>query len=233
MECNSCFNAVLSNCLTGFTLAGGFAPGDSYKWVITDQFGKRYSAIVVADANGALTIDADDLPDGFLNPFAGEFLLNVYDAAGVPADIAICQVYNCVKVKITKNNGDTISTKIGNCENAVANGSAILTDYVATENITAFDVVTSDGRVGNSGDVTQQDTVIGIAIADCLIGAPGKVVAFGEITNPAWTWTVGDVIFLNGTSLSTTPPSVGYSQEIGTATATDTINVDLGPAILL
>ena len=72
-----------------------------------------------------------------------------------------------------------------------------------------------------------------IATAPILSGFNGSVVGFGKITNPLWAWTVGDRIFLNGTSLSTTAPSSGFIQIIGVAIASDTIDIKLAQSILL
>jgi hypothetical protein len=55
----------------------------------------------------------------------------------------------------------------------------------------------------------------------------------GDITNPGWAWTSGDIIFLNGTSLSTVAPSSGFVQRIGIAKTSQTIVVGLGDPVLL
>lgn len=106
-------------------------------------------------------------------------------------------------------------------------------EVVATEDIPAFSVVTSKGKVADSGTVSGIEKVIGIAEADIDTGFSGRVTMIGEIDNPAWTFVAGDVIFLNGTSLSTTAPSTGFSQRIGTAKSDTVIYVNLGQPILL
>lgn len=113
----------------------------------------------------------------------------------------------------------------------VSTASAI--SYIAQDNITIYAVVTSDGFIANSATTSQRNKIIGIANVATLIGFSGTAVGIGTITNAAWTWVVGDKIYLNGTSLSTTAPITGFIQFIGTATAADTIDVKLGQSILL
>jgi hypothetical protein len=116
LQCIPCFNAVLSNCLDGITVNGGFISGHVYKWLITDKFSNKYSSPVIAGEDGSIFIDPADLPEGFLNPYAGDLLLSFTDAVdGKPVPVAVCQVYECVNIKIKKNTPDVIETEIGNC----------------------------------------------------------------------------------------------------------------------
>lgn len=112
-------------------------------------------------------------------------------------------------------------------------GTNLEIDFVATETIAAYQVVTSDGKVGNSATISQKNKIIGIAKTNVAIGFAGKAIGFGEIQNVAWAWTVGDKIFLNGILLSTSAPATGFSQQIGTAIASDTIDVKDQPSVLL
>lgn len=45
---------------------------------ITDKFKKEYKTIGETEPNGLILIDLFDFPDGLLNPFAGNFLVTVY-----------------------------------------------------------------------------------------------------------------------------------------------------------
>ncbi len=109
----------------------------------------------------------------------------------------------------------------------------VLVDYTATALITIYDPVTSLGTVGDSTIIAQRNKIIGIATYSVGAGFIGQAVGFGKITNSAWAWTVGSKIFLNGTTLSTTAPSTGYIQIIGTATASDTIDVKISQSVML
>lgn len=111
--------------------------------------------------------------------------------------------------------------------------AGVLIDFSATALINAFDPVTSLGTVADSSIVAQRNKVIGLAIATVGSGFVGQAVGFGKITNSLWSWTIGDKIFLNATSLSTTAPSTGFIQIIGTATASNTIDVKLAQSTLL
>lgn len=106
-------------------------------------------------------------------------------------------------------------------------------EYIATDNISAYDVVTSDGQKADSSDITHRNKIIGIAKTGTLIGFSGFAQGTGEITNPAWTWVVGDRIYLNGTSLSTIAPLTGFIQQVGTAVASNKINIEVASSILL
>jgi len=104
---------------------------------------------------------------------------------------------------------------------------------LATENIGAFVAVTSNGKVANSATTAHAGKVAGVSLAAITSGFTGSVQSVGEVENPSWTWTAGDVIYINGTSLSTTAPSTGFSQRIGTAKSATKIVVELGEPILL
>jgi len=110
---------------------------------------------------------------------------------------------------------------------------AVVVSFNATEDIAAFVAVTSTGKLADSGTIAYKNKVIGITKEAVLTGFVGKAVGFGQITNPGWAWTVGDKIFLNGTSLSTTAPSTGFIQIIGTATGATVIDVKIGQSVLL
>lgn len=116
---------------------------------------------------------------------------------------------------------------------SITNGTLVYVDYIATEIISKFDVVTADGKVANSSLYNQRNKIIGISITDTNIGFAGQAIGYGEIQNSAWTWLIGDKIFLNGTALSTTPASSGFSVLIGVAIKTDTIKIEIQPSILL
>ena len=103
----------------------------------------------------------------------------------------------------------------------------------ANENISAYSVVTADGYIANSATVNQRNRIVGINPTAISNGFAGDVVAGGKITNAAWSWTPGDKIFLNGTSLSTTAPSTGFVQMLGIANKSDTIEIQIKQAVLL
>lgn len=107
-------------------------------------------------------------------------------------------------------------------------------NYIAQDNISIYDIVTSDGKKANSNTLAHRNKIIGISNITTLIGFLGTVIGSGAtITNPSWTWTIGDRIYLNGISLSTIPSTTGFLQYIGTATVADTIEVNISESIRL
>lgn len=108
-----------------------------------------------------------------------------------------------------------------------------LVEFIATEDILAYQVVTGDGKVANSSTSSHRGKIIGIAAIGVLNGFVGEAIVSGEITNAGWAWTIGSPLYLNGNVISATAPTTGFSQQIAVATKTDTIDIDLKPSILL
>lgn len=106
-------------------------------------------------------------------------------------------------------------------------------EILANTNIPAFSLVTGNGQIADSSNLAHFGHVIGISTAAVLSGFIDTVVTEGEVTNGLWTWVNNDKIFLNGTSLSTTPPASGFNQFIAIARNNNTIYVRLQQPILL
>lgn len=109
----------------------------------------------------------------------------------------------------------------------------ILVDFLAAQDLQAYDPVTLLGTIGDSSVVTQRGKVIGLVMSDVESGFIGQAIIEGEIENPAWSWSPGTKLFLNGSTLSATPPTTGYSQQIAVAETDTSIVVQPKPAILL
>jgi hypothetical protein len=113
-------------------------------------------------------------------------------------------------------------------------GYAVELDIIAAEDLPAYGAVTSLGRKADSSNPSASfGRVVGLARDFIPTGFEGSVIVVGEITNPAWSWTPGDLFFLSGNGLSTTPPAVGFVQQLGSAKSATEIVVDLGLPILL
>lgn len=112
-------------------------------------------------------------------------------------------------------------------------GTMIPVDFIATQAIKKYQVVTSKGEVADSNNIQQRDKIIGIAIENVSSGFAGRALQSGRISNPSWSMIKGTIVFLNGSSLSMQNPTSGYSLIIGSAVAPDTINVNLGVSIRL
>lgn len=112
-------------------------------------------------------------------------------------------------------------------------GASTPVSVVATEDISQYDVVTGNGKRATSDGVPYRNKLVGIAVNNIANGFSGQVQSGGGITNPGWSWTAGDRIYLNGYALSTIAPTTGFSVQIGIAAAADTVNIEIQPSILL
>ena len=125
--------------------------------------------------------------------------------------------------------GDIVVSGGGTAIN-LDSGIGIKQSITVTENISQGNVVNSDGSKADSSVVGKRNKAIGIANAAITSGFSGDVVTEGVITYGSWSWTAGDIIFLNGTSLSTTAPSTGFIQIIGKAISATKIEVKISQA---
>lgn len=115
-----------------------------------------------------------------------------------------------------------------------ANPPEIEVEFLAQEDIAFADVVTSRGYRADTADYQTRNIIIGFAKESVATGFTGKAVSVGQIKNASWSWIPGDKIFLNGLgTIATLPPAITYVQMLGTATKSDTINVDIKQATLL
>lgn len=104
---------------------------------------------------------------------------------------------------------------------------------LAAVNLAAFDPVTINGNKADSTLLSPYGRVFGIVTTAVSTGFIGTVIIAGEITNGGWSWSPNDKIFLNGTALSTTPPTSGFAQKVAVAKTATTIVIELGPPVLL
>lgn len=98
MSCSTVFSDYISNCQDAITVNAVLDPSTEYKWVITDKFNKEYSGVVTTDTDGHFVIPVEDLPDGLLTQYSGEFSLSIWTNTGIYGDIQCDQV----KIPIAK-----------------------------------------------------------------------------------------------------------------------------------
>jgi len=108
-----------------------------------------------------------------------------------------------------------------------------IVEITVSENILAFEPINSDGTKANSATVGKRGQLIGLALANINNGFSGDAVLFGEITNPSWSFVAGNIVYLNGSTVSTTPPNTGFIQKIGTMKSNTTLEVNIGVTILI
>lgn len=106
-------------------------------------------------------------------------------------------------------------------------------EFLATGNIPAFSLVTAEGKVANSNNLSHFNKIIGMSINAVVAGAIGYATVDGEVTNNAWAWSGGSKLFLNGTTISLTPPSSGFSQMVAVARNANIIIMKFGESVLL
>lgn len=118
-------------------------------------------------------------------------------------------------------------------EPPVVSGASLVISLAVAQTIAAYLPINSDGVLADSSLITQRGKLIGLTIEPINLGDAGDVVTQGEVDNPSWSWIAGDRLFLNGTTISNTPPVSGFVQRIGTAKSSTKINIEIQEAILL
>ena len=112
-------------------------------------------------------------------------------------------------------------------------GEILTIQVVASATILKYDFVNADGTKADSAVITKRGWLIGMASANIAIGFSGPLLWAGEVSNPAWTWVVGNILYLNGSSLSTVPPSSGFIQRVAVAKTETIIELDFSVGVLL
>lgn len=128
--------------------------------------------------------------------------------------------------------GINVLSTVGALTTFGASGSDSV-NLLATETLPAFVVVTATGARADSSNLAHMRRVLGITRAAIANGFVGSVASDGEVVNPAWAWNRGDVLYLNGTDLSTTPAASGFLQRIAVAQASTIVTMELEPSILI
>lgn len=106
-------------------------------------------------------------------------------------------------------------------------------DVVAAEDLPAFVMVTVNGNIADSSNITHYGKVVGMTIASVVAGSIAGLIDDEEVTNLAWSWVAGQKLFLNGTTLSVTSPSSGFCQMVAVARNNNTIIMRIEVPILL
>lgn len=100
MNCTDCFEDYLVQCNADINVFAQLSPLTTYSWIITDKFDKQYSDDFTTDSDGFWEIALDDLPDGLLTEFSGEFKLQVQDSSCKPVKFKVAQEYDCINFTI-------------------------------------------------------------------------------------------------------------------------------------
>jgi hypothetical protein len=105
---------------------------------------------------------------------------------------------------------------VSNIESSGGSSSSSMVSLVAAENISKYDIVTTDGYIANSAIDGQRTKILGMATENITMGNSGNIQTFGDIDNASWSWTANITLFLNGTSVSSIAPSTGFVIPVGT-----------------
>lgn len=94
----------------------------------------------------------------------------------------------------------------------------VTVNIVGRENVPCWRGVTADGFIANSADPSHISKIVGVSKE----GAAGEnwvipVMLTGLLYCPSWTWATGAPIYVNGLTLSQTPPLTGFQQVMGCA----------------
>jgi hypothetical protein len=111
--------------------------------------------------------------------------------------------------------------------------AAVLKRVISDVALTAFTVVTIAGVPASSNNLAHVNKIAGVLTTSVPEGYEVDAVAEGEVTNPSWTWDAGMVLYLNGTTISQTPPTTGFVVKIGQALTTTMIYVHLSESVVL
>ena len=114
-------------------------------------------------------------------------------------------------------------------------GGGTLVDYVSAQAINQYDAVVATGYKADVNNNAHLNKFIGLANASVAANIGDKVVSGGEVTNNAWNWNAGDIIFLstNGTLTNTPNMSAAFVQRVGIAVSQHTIAIQIEESIKL
>lgn len=140
MSCITCFEDYLAKCpdvINVFAQLPVLAPYENYTWTIRDKFDQIYSGSFITDEDGFWQIPVEDLPDGLLTSFSGEFLLQVQDSSCKPIKFKIAQEYDCISFHIKGGTfvKDTIGCNFECQPNAASQSSLVVFEDASTVTI--------------------------------------------------------------------------------------------------
>lgn len=139
MGCTTCFEDYIAKCpesISVFAQLPVLAPYENYTWTIRDKFDHIYSGSFITDEDGFWQIDIDDLPDGLLTSYSGQFLLQVQDSTCKPIKFKIAQEYDCISFHI--KGGTFVKDTIGcnfDCQPAPNQSALVVFEDVASVTI--------------------------------------------------------------------------------------------------
>lgn len=155
MSCSNCFTDFLAKCndvINVYAQLPALALYDSYRWVITDKFRNKYEGYFTVDADGFWQIPVDELPDGLLTQYSGDFSLQVYDSGCKPVKFKVAQEYDCIDFHI--KGGTFVKDNLG-CSFSCTPSPASLSSIIPFTDTAVFEITYSPylGLYGNAPTV--------------------------------------------------------------------------------
>lgn len=103
--CEECYQVVYDDC-EDILVDVGLTAITSYCIKLYDKFGNTYEQTVTTTAGGAFTIDTDELPDNFFNPFAGKIELQIFANCDTATRVQFTVAYTIFKCMLLINSED-------------------------------------------------------------------------------------------------------------------------------
>lgn len=111
MSCSACFNDFLIKCPESVKVNAPLTPSSTYRWNITDKFNHVYEGEFTTDEDGLWEIPVEDLPDGLLTEYSGEFKLTVLDNSCSPVRLKLAQEYDSIHFHV--KGGTAVKDNLG------------------------------------------------------------------------------------------------------------------------
>lgn len=145
MKCNNVFSDYISNCQEEVIIYAGLRPSTNYQWVITDKFDNEYAGSLTTELDGSFIIPVEDLPEGLLTSFGGNFFLQVkeiYSCADVP--LFMTSVHEGISFSVRGGNREknTIGCECPNASYINLSGNCAL--FLLNDGDTEFNLTWTD-----------------------------------------------------------------------------------------
>lgn len=102
MECKYSYKDYIICGSTEIIADVGLTPATDYTTIIENK-GAKYFHTYTTDDSGNITIDFSNYPDGFFNPYAGDYLFSIDSGC---EDVLFCNAYKYIQFEVLNGNGD-------------------------------------------------------------------------------------------------------------------------------
>lgn len=193
MACEKCYTDYISCGVDGIYVQGTLLPETDYTWILTTPMGAKYHGTVTTDADGFFVIDTSLMPNGMLNPYAGNFTLEVQTGTCSPGtwnDSAYCTAYTCIDFDV--KNGDQGKNTLG-CPCLEDPEGCCFPDIRTFTDVATLDITYTAGMVMKYGAVPtvqvwiydNANRLVNMAVAVVLDANPATLISidFGGVAS--------------------------------------------------